>query len=144
MKNNKTKTNLKPYSTAGPARTDPAAHTCASERQRGPALGVAHAGSRLGSATDDGAPRDREIDKGGRKDGGVACRRWHLWRVQRCYGVRLIHAHLTVPSIEAIVAAKGGGDGHGSARPQHGRLRRDDGVTALMGDPTSFRSVHRT
>ena len=89
-------------------------------------------------------PPDRETGRGGRRDGGATRRRWHLRRVQRCYGVSLINAHLTVPSIEAIVAAKGGGDGHGGVRPRHGQLRRDDGATALVGDPMSFSSIHRS
>ena len=33
---------------------------------------------------------------------------------------------------------------NGGARPRHGRLRRDDGVVALYGDPTSFSSAPRT
>ena len=59
-----------------------------------------------------------------RTDDGVARRRWQLRRGHRCYGVRLTHAHLAVPSIEAIAAAKGNGDGHGGAQPRLGRLRR--------------------
>ena len=96
------------------------------------------------SATDKGAPRDRETGRGGRKDGGTTRRRWQLRRGHRCYGVRLTRAHLVEPSIEAIATAKGNGDGHGGARPWLGRLRRDDGVMALVGDPTSFSSIHST
>ena len=53
-------------------------------------------------------------------------------------------AHLVVPSILAIFADKGSDDGHGGARPRVGRLRRGDGVTALVAYSPSISSTHRT
>ena len=84
------------------------------------------------SAADSRGPRDRETGRGGEGDGGVARRRWFLRRGQRCYGGQLTHAHLLVPSIEAIGAATGVVEEHGGARPRHGWLRRDDGATSRM------------
>ena len=80
---------------------------------------LAHA---LASAADKRDPRDSETDRGTEEDDGVARRRWLLRRGQRCIGARLINAHLAVPSILAITAARGGGDGHRGAWPQLGRL----------------------
>ena len=96
----------------------------------------------LASTADKRDPRDSETDRGTEEDNGVARRQWLLWRGQRCIGARLINAHLAVPSILAITAARGGGDGHGGARPRLGRLRRGYGAAALNGDPTSFSSAH--
>jgi len=45
------------------------------------------------------------------------------------------------PSIAANDAARGGGDGHGGARPRLDRLRRNYGVAAPNGDPMSFLSA---
>ena len=92
------------------------------------------------AATDARVSPDRETDRG-KGDDGVARRRWLLRRGQRCYDVRLACAHLAVPSIEAIVAATGGGDEHGDAWPQHGRLRRVDGATALVACSLSTSST---
>ena len=86
---------------------------------------------------DKGDPRDSGTGTGREEDDGVARRWWPLQRVQRYYDVLLARAYLAVPSIEAIAAATGNGDGHG-------RLRRGDGVAALMGDPTSISGIHRT
>ena len=112
----------KPNPTVGPARKHTAAHDArvsVAQTRRGPGLAPASA-----SATDKGAPRVSESDRGGRRDDGATRRRWQLRRGHWCYGVRLTRAHLVEPSIEAIAAAKGGGDGHGGARPRLGRLRR--------------------
>ena len=89
-------------------------------------------------------PCNRETGTGGEGDGGVARRRWLLRRGQRCYDIRHASVHLAVSSIAAIAAATGVGDEHGGARPRHGRLRRDYGTTARMGDSMSFSSAPRT
>ena len=96
------------------------------------------------AATDARVSPDRETDRGGEGDGGATRRRWLLRRGQRCYDVRLAHAHLAVSSIDAIVAATGVGDEHGGARPWHGGLRLDYGTTARKGDPTSISGMHWT
>ena len=96
------------------------------------------AGSRLRAAADERAPQVRETDRGGKKSDDVARRRWQLWRGHQYQLVHLTHAHLGIPSIAAISAARGNGDGHGGARPRVGQLRRGDGIMALMACPTSI------
>ena len=105
-------------------------------RKRSPGLAPASA-----IATDIRDPCDSETDRGGGGDGGATRRRWHLRRVQRYYDVLLARPHLAVLSIEAIAAATGNGDGHGGARPWHGRLRRGDGATALVACSPSISST---
>ena len=134
--------NLTIYCWAGPKERRPTTHaqaTPAWPRTARPRLAPASA-----AATDKGDPRVSERNRGREEDDGATRRRWHLRRDHRCYCVCLTHVHLVVPSIDAIVAARGNGDGHGGARPWHDRLRRDDCVSALTSDSTSFGSVHRT
>ena len=64
------------------------------------------------------------------EDDGGTHRRWLLRRDQWCLQVRLTLADLGEPFIAATDAARLGGDGHGDARPWHGRLRRCYGVAA--------------
>ena len=122
----------------GPRRTRP--HTPARPRSTTRPT----AGSRLRASADKRVPQDSETDRGGGKDDGVARRRWQLRRGHRCQRVRLTRAHLVVPSISAITIARGNGDGHGGARPWVGRLRRGDGITALVAYTTSISITHRT
>ena len=95
------------------------------------------------ATTDKGDPRVSERNRGGRTAGGVVRRRWLLRRRQRCQHVCLTQAHLGEPIIAASDSARGGGDGHGGARPRHGRLRRGYGVMALVAHSTSFSVTHR-
>ena len=145
VKRIKTKNEFESYSTswAGPNRSGGpqtrASDASAAQTRRSPGPAPA-----LGTTTDVRDPRNRETDRGGEGDGGVARRRWLLRRGQRCYDVCLARAHLAVSSIAAITAATEVGDEHGGTRPRHGRLRRDDGVAAPNGDPTSFSSAPRT
>ena len=80
----------------------------------------------------------RQTGEAEEDDGGTR-RRWLLRRDQRRYCVRLTHAHLEEPSIEAIVAGKSNGDSHGGARPWLDRLRQGYDVMALVAHSTSFR-----
>ena len=111
-------------------------------RKRSPATTRPKLAPTFALATNTRDPRDSEIGRGGERDDGEARRRRQLRRVQWCYGVHLTRAHLAVPSIEAIAAAKGNGDDHGGARPRHGRLRRGYDVSALMAHSTSFSVTH--
>ena len=137
---NKT-TNKKINFATRPARTDPAAHEAhARIRQRGLEAAQPRSGSCLrASAADDGDPCVSERNRGGRTAGGVVRRRWLLRQRQRCQRVRLTQAHQGEPFIAAKDAARRGGDGHGGARPRHGRLRRSYDVMALVAHSTSFR-----
>ena len=48
------------------------------------------------------------------------------------------------PQLKLVLRLQGLATSNGGARPRHGRLWRDDGITALYGDPTSFNSAPRT
>ena len=85
----------------------------------------------------------RQTGEAEEDDGGTR-RRWLLRRDQRCLRVRLNLADLGEPSFVAIDATRRGGDGHGSARPRHGRLRRRYGVAALTVGATGFGGAHWT
>ena len=109
---------------------------------RGPRRGAAHAGlppepRRLTGR----GPRVSETGRGAEEDDGATRRRWLLQRRQRCQRFRLTQADIGEQSIAANDAARGGGDGHGGARPRLDLLRRIYGVTAPNGDPTSFLSA---
>ena len=73
MKRIKQPENGKPNPTTGPAQKNTVAHEARAGADQNSAQ--PRSGSCLSSATDARVPRDREIDKGGRKDGGVARRR---------------------------------------------------------------------
>ena len=145
MKKNKTKQNGKPnhYCWAGPEEHGGPRSTRLHTPAR-PRSGAAHVGSRLRASADKRDPQDSETDRGGGKDDGVARRRWQLQRGHRSQRVHLTHAHLGIPSIVAIPAARGSGDGHGGARPWVDRLRRGDGVMALVAYPTIISITHWT
>ena len=48
------------------------------------------------------------------------------------------------PQLKLVLWLQGLVMSNGGARPRHGWLRRDDGVAALYGNPTSFSSAPRT
>ena len=48
------------------------------------------------------------------------------------------------PQLKLVLWLQGLAMSNGAARPRLGRLRRDDGVVALYGDPTSFSIAPRT
>ena len=139
---NKTK-NKKINFATGPARIDPAAcEAHARIHQHDLETAQPRSGSRLcASAADDGDPPSvREAGEGGTAD-GIVRHRWLLRRRQQCQLVCLTQVDLGEPFIAANDAARGGGDGHGGARPWHGRLRRCYGVAAPNGEPMSFLSA---
>ena len=140
--NNKTKQNRKTKSTTGgPARRNGGPR---SRHRHGPETARPSQAPASAAATDARVPHDRETDRGGRKDDGVARRRWQLRWGHRCQCVLLTRVHLGTPSIEAILVARGSGDGHGGARPWVDRLRRGDGVMALVAYPTIISITHWT
>ena len=99
-------------------------------RKRSPATTQPRLAPASAAATDKGDPSVSERNRGREEDDDATRRRWHLRRDHRRYCVRLTPAHLEDPFIAMIAAARGSGDGHGSARPRLGRLRREDDATS--------------